>query len=954
MARVEGQLGLRAAHRWLYRLLVHMATQPGGSTAGGTARGTRGSTAAISSWYGSLGGTGGGSSGGTADTRSGGASMGTGTHQPIPRPYAMSVALALDSASTWAVAPPPHGAPSLSSSAVAGGASLQPDVLLVAPGGPPVESDDDLLDHVDLSDAAGVAHLIVARQVRVAGARHSARMRLLGANLADKGANDAMDALATMASHDGTSLVWLHDAGVLPLLQRLAGVPDCAGNVDGGKDGATRAGGQPASAAALSSSTSDTSNSREDSGGEGGGGGAGGGGEAGSGVAPQPLLGRTVPAASASSPALASSLIAPPTAPLSSVNEAGAAALGVSVSPETSEEGINSDHDGSPKLGMRRQAARLLALLSLTHPGAADVASAPWRTWLECAAKSDDCRLASHAAKALLHLAATSTHAADNTTGGVDGVGSLDGVGGVNGVDGVDGPGGPPVFGDMVHLLVPRAGHHAALARRRPVARARGAGFPREPELPPPPTAAAPLSALYSSGSGSDGGGGGGGGVGEGGGDGGAPGRSDSGNGSGGGGPSSEWAGSNPGEPAIDVVFVHGIRGGPFITWRKKNVSVPTSKDEKDMPAAARAANGSGNSSSSGSSSSSGDPSPKAETKAPRVPVAPASQTFHLPLSSVWPSDWLATDFPTARLLTVEYAAPFTNYEVESLPLEETAARVTRQLLAAGVGTRPVVFVCHSMGGLLMKEVLAQALSESANEEWADTRPHTTLLETSLYAGGAITFFRLTPVTFAPTPSRSTPSANIHLFNFTRDIPERPEFAERNTRGILFFATPHFGSNLAAMGWKLRALPGARPAPSLARLTPGPHLIELNAALQSLHDQRGLHVVSLLEGQPTEFGVLPRMFIVPEESGYPGFGERIVLGQENHVQLCKPASKETPGYVAVHSLVEEALRAASAGGSGGPCVSSTSVCCRCGRGRGGAPTLFTEFGFPTTDSQPSQ
>ncbi|KAG1666013.1 hypothetical protein FOA52_010923 [Chlamydomonas sp. UWO 241] len=53
------------------------------------------------------------------------------------------------------------------------------------------------------------------------------------------------------------------------------------------------------------------------------------------------------------------------------------------------------------------------------------------------------------------------------------------------------------------------------------------------------------------------------------------------------------------------------------------------------------------------------------------------------------------------------------------------------------------------------------------------------LTKTSLYAGGAITFFRLTPVTFAPTPSRSTPSANINLFNFTRDIPERPEFAER-------------------------------------------------------------------------------------------------------------------------------------------------------------------------------
>ena len=47
-------------------------------------------------------------------------------------------------------------------------------------------------------------------------------------------------------------------------------------------------------------------------------------------------------------------------------------------------------------------------------------------------------------------------------------------------------------------------------------------------------------------------------------------------------------------------------------------------------------------------------------------------------------------------------------------------------------------------------------------------------------------------------------------------------------------ATPHFGSNIAALGWRLRSVPGlgAVPAPSLAHLSPGPHLDELNATLQ--------------------------------------------------------------------------------------------------------------------------
>lgn len=43
----------------------------------------------------------------------------------------------------------------------------------------------------------------------------------------------------------------------------------------------------------------------------------------------------------------------------------------------------------------------------------------------------------------------------------------------------------------------------------------------------------------------------------------------------------------------------------------------------------------------------------------------------------------------------------------------------------------------------------------------------------------------------------------------------------RATCGIVFFATPHFGSDVAAMGWRLRHVPYASPAPSLARLTPG-------------------------------------------------------------------------------------------------------------------------------------
>lgn len=112
------------------------------------------------------------------------------------------------------------------------------------------------------------------------------------------------------------------------------------------------------------------------------------------------------------------------------------------------------------------------------------------------------------------------------------------------------------------------------------------------------------------------------------------------------------------GAPVIDVVFVHGIRGGPFVTWRIDGV------------------------------------------------LRRGDAREHLDRSVCWPTAWLAPTIPEARLISAEYAAPASGWEGESLPLQQTADQLARKLVNAGVGHRPVVFVTHSMGGLVVKGII--------------------------------------------------------------------------------------------------------------------------------------------------------------------------------------------------------------------------------------------------------
>ncbi|XP_024022941.1 uncharacterized protein LOC21408749 isoform X2 [Morus notabilis] len=197
--------------------------------------------------------------------------------------------------------------------------------------------------------------------------------------------------------------------------------------------------------------------------------------------------------------------------------------------------------------------------------------------------------------------------------------------------------------------------------------------------------------------------------------------------------------------PLFDVVFVHGLRGGPYKTWR-------IAED-------------------------------KSSTKSGLVEKIDQEAGK---LGTFWPGEWLSADFPQARMFTLKYKTNLTQWSGASLPLQEVSSMLLEKLVDAGIGDRPVVFVTHSMGGLVVKQMLYKAKTENVDN------------------------------------------------------------LVKNTIGVVFYSCPHFGSKLADMPWRMGLV--LRPAPSIGELRSGStRLIELNDFTRQLHKKGLLDVLSFCE-----------------------------------------------------------------------------------------------------------
>ena len=208
-----------------------------------------------------------------------------------------------------------------------------------------------------------------------------------------------------------------------------------------------------------------------------------------------------------------------------------------------------------------------------------------------------------------------------------------------------------------------------------------------------------------------------------------------------------------------------------------------------------------------------------------------------------WPL-WLAKDAEGISVYTLAYEGPPSNWLGTSMPLQDRAVNVFEVLLGEPrLQTGPITFICHSLGGLIIKQIL------------------------------------------------------LDLHQQKERRPEAADLLERVTQ-VVFAATPHTGSRQGTLLDRLRFL--AWPS-SIARtlVANDRTLRSINVAYRGLAGERRLQHRVFYETQGTPAGV-----IVDEASSDPGLpGDPPVPVDANHITIVKPLDRSSVIYARTRDFI---------------------------------------------------
>lgn len=273
-------------------------------------------------------------------------------------------------------------------------------------------------------------------------------------------------------------------------------------------------------------------------------------------------------------------------------------------------------------------------------------------------------------------------------------------------------------------------------------------------------------------------------------------------------------------ERQLDVVFVHGLGGDPITTWRS----------------------------------------------------GPDQNTS-------WPH-WLALEFgPQIGVWSLGYAAAPTKLRGlkaalfgsedpdagAAMSLPRRAENALDRLVAAGIGQRPVCFITHSLGGLLVKSILRRAADSVS-------------------------------------------------------APERLQVLEQ-CRGVLFLATPHHGSRLADVANAFRFY---FPTVSTLDLKDNDdHLMDLYEWYRGYAPSHQILTRSYYENKEIKGVVI----VVPRSSADPGVAGETARGptplDRDHLEISKPLNRNDQAYIGSIQLIRLILRGEAPGAIASPATAET-------------------------------
>jgi pimeloyl-ACP methyl ester carboxylesterase len=177
-----------------------------------------------------------------------------------------------------------------------------------------------------------------------------------------------------------------------------------------------------------------------------------------------------------------------------------------------------------------------------------------------------------------------------------------------------------------------------------------------------------------------------------------------------------------------------------------------------------------------------------------------------------------------------------------SMPLPERARSVLDLLVNYGIGNRPLIFIAHSLGGLLVKAML-RAAQDFKNPEW--------------------------------------------------------ERLLGNTKGVAFLATPHAGAALGTIAEALRSLGISKNATQLP--SNDSHLLDLATWYSENANKLGINTIAYYEKLRCR-----GFKIVDEGSANPNVQGCIPIPADaNHIDICKPKDKYDPVYLGLSRFVSK-------------------------------------------------